>query len=222
MDAFVTLNILQERLIRKLSGGDVPNDSPYDPAFAIEVIRDAMNEELKREILTRRSGDSDDKSAVSQYIYSYTVPVTIDTATRRAKAALPSYFLSLKYNKGIRAVIPLTQSSDILKSMIRIDNPGITSRLPHGDLEQYNQGYYVEGMTIYFMRDIKRDNINQVYIKLLIAAPLTLGWDDPLPLTPESLGRIMDVAEQRMMERVPQDRIADENPNLRSTNEARK
>lgn len=222
MDQFVTLNILQERLIRKLSGGDIPNDTPYDPAFAIEVIRDAMNEELKREILTRRGGDSDDKSAVSQYIYSYSVDVQVDTVTRRAYAALPSYFLSLKYNKGIRAVIPLSASSDILKGMIRIDNPTVTSRLPHADLEQNNQGYYTEGMTVYFMRDIKRDRIDKVYIKLLVAAPITMGWDDPLPLTPESLGRIMDIAEQRMMERVPQDRIADENPNLRATNESRK
>lgn len=221
-DQLMTLNIWQERIIRDLSGGDVPNDTPYDPGFVVEHIRDAINEELKVEILGRRGGDSDDKSKVTQYIYSYTVTVQFDKPTRRAYAALPSYFLSLKYNKGIVAVIPFTPSSNMLKSMVRISNPGVTSQLPHADLEQNNWGYYSEGMKLWFMRDVTRDNITQVLVKLLCAAPITADWDDVLPLTPESIGRISDVVKQRVMMRVPQDRIEDEDPNLRATNEARK
>lgn len=217
---YSTLNILSERVIRDLSGGDIPMESPYDQSHVIEHVRDAMNEELKREILVRRGGDSDDKSAISQYIYTYqNIQVKRDITTRRTYAELPSYFLSLKYNKGIHSVSTMTDS---LNRMIRIANPGVTSKLPHADLEKVNFGYYVEGMTVFWMRDILQERISSVMIKLLIAAPITLGIDDPLPLTPESLGRILDVAKARVQARTPQDRIADEDPNLRQVNESRK
>lgn len=220
MADWVTLTILAERAIRPLVGGDDPNDSPFDMDFVIEECRDAMNQELKMEILSRRGGDSDDKSPIAQFIYTYPgIPVIKDAVTNRVYSELPSYWLSLKYNKGIRSV---SQEKKSLKAMIRISNPSVTAHLPHASLEEDNYGYYIEGMRIYWMRDIKADGINIVMIKLLIAAPITLGVDDPLPLLPEQTGRILDIVRQRISIKSPQDRIEDEDPNLRATNEARK
>lgn len=215
-----TLRILAERATRPLTGGDDPNDSPYDEDFVIEEVRDAMNQELKVEILQRRGGDSDDKSPISQFIYTYTdIEVQKDNTTERVFAELPSHFLSLKYNKGIRSV---SENKKSTLTMIRCANPGVTANLPHADLEQRTFHYYLEGMRVYWLRNILKDGINKVMIKLIVAAPLTLNIDDPLPLLPEQVGRILDIVRARIRPLQPQDRIEDENPNLRSTNEARK
>lgn len=217
---FYTLNKMAELTLRPLDGGDHPDDSPYDFDFVIEELRLAMNEDLKVEILGRRGGDSDDKSPIAQCIYTYTdIDVTFDSKTNRVFAELPSYFLSLKYNKGIRSVSTNTGS---LKPMIKCHNPGVTAHLPHASLEQENYLYYIEGMRVFWMRDIKKDGINKVMIKLMIAAPATIGPDDILPLMPENAARIMEVVRKRISVKAPQDRIADGNPNLRNTNEARK
>ncbi len=213
-----TLNILTERLIRRLSGGDIPDDSPYNPAFVQEEIRDTINEDFKAEILRRRAGDEDDneKGVIPQFIVRYPdIPVLLEASTERVYAELPAYFISMKHNKGIHSVSPMKKQ---LKPMIRVSNPEVTARLPHANLEGQNYLYYVEGMRIYWMRDIKRDKIDKVMIKLQIAASSPSG-DDPLPLLPESIARILDIAAMRVQNKFPQDRLNDGNPNLRALNE---
>lgn len=214
-----TLNILTERVIRRLSGGDIPIDSPYDPAFVKEEIRDTINEDFKAEILRRRAGDEDDKGAITQFIVSYPdIAVQVEASTERVYAELPSYFLSIKHNKGIHSVSAMKKQ---LKPMIRIKHPEVVARLPHANLEGQNYGWYSEGMKIYWMRDIKRDKIDKVMIKLLIAASSPSG-DDPLPLLPESIARILDIATMRVQNKFTQDRLNDNNPNLRALNEQQK
>lgn len=213
-----TLNILTERLIRRLSGGDIPDDSPYNPAFVQEEIRDTINEDFKAEILRRRAGDEDDneKGVIPQFIVAYPdIPVLAELSTERVYAELPAYFISMKHNKGIYSVGPMKKQ---LKPMVRVSNPEVTARLPHANLEGQNYLYYVEGMRVYWMRDIKRDKIDKVMIKLQIAASSPSG-DDPLPLLPESIARILDIAAMRVQNKFPQDRLNDGNPNLRALNE---
>ena len=169
MSELTTIRMIAERVERDLVGGDIPIDSPYDQDYIIEHVRDAMNEDLKVEILQKRGsqGREDDKSAVAQYIATYEVDVQSDKSTNRVFAELPAYFLSLKRQKGIHAVSSAKKS---LKRYIRVYNPGVTSNLPHATLEGVNEGYYIEGMRVFFMRDILRDKINKVLIKLIIAA----------------------------------------------------
>jgi hypothetical protein len=219
---YTTLNILKERVIRGLSGGDIPEDSPYKDEFVIEYIRDAMNADLEMKILQKRGGDEDDKSYVSQYIATYpNIAVEIESSTKRVFAELPGYFLSLKHNRGIHSVHRQAgeNKSVSLVPMIRVHNPGVSINLPHSNYEGTNFGYYLEGMRVYWMRDIIRDGVSHVCIKLLIAAPNSIGLDDPLPILPESIGRILDIVTQRTLNRVVQDRINDNNPNIRAINQ---
>lgn len=141
-----TFNILAEQIIRDLSNGPIPADSPYDPAYVKNHIRNAMEENLKMEILKKRTGDEDDRSPVTQCIFTYTRSVLYDTPTNRAYAELPSYFQALKYNKGIHSVSKL---KDSIHPMIPMNNHMVSSFLPHGDLERLNWGYYVEGMRVF-------------------------------------------------------------------------
>jgi hypothetical protein len=211
-----TLNIGAELIIRDLSGGDIPNDSPYSFEQVIAHLRNAMREDLKLEILTRRSGREDDRTSITQYIATYeNVEVQKESSTFRVYIDLPSAYMSLKHNKGIHAVSPMTKPNE---RMIPVANPGVTSHLRHAELERLNYGFYVEGQRIYWMRDIKSDGIPKVLLKLIIPAPDNLGNDDPLPLLPENFARIMDMVKNRVANRVMNDRLNDGNPNLRVQN----
>ncbi|MGC3945361.1 MAG: hypothetical protein QM762_12745 [Chryseolinea sp.] len=213
-----TLGTLTESIIRDLSGGDIPSDSPYKPEFVVRHICDAMREDLKMEILNRRGGmggKEDDRTAVTQYIATLG-PITVkqDSATARTYIDLPAY-MSLKFNKGIHAI---STEKGSLKRFIPIANPGVTSRLPHGDLERDNFGYYLEGLRAFFMRDLIREKITKLLLKVVQPAPESLGMDDPLPILPENVGRIKEMVKARMVNRIPNDRLNDNNPNLRVTN----
>lgn len=213
---FYTFNILAERIIRDLSNGPISSDSPYDPEYIKLKIRDAMQESLKMEILGKRTGQTDDKEPPTSCIFTYTLDVLIESATHRVYIELPSYFVSLKYNKGIHSVAPVKKS---LHAMIRVQNPTVSSHLPHADLERANYGYYVEGLKVFWMRDIIKDDITRVLVKLVSAAPSNFGDDDVLPLIPENIGTIEDIVKARVQNKGVQDRIADGNPNIRAINE---
>lgn len=218
---FETIFTVAERAVKEISGGDIPNDSPYDMDFVMRTVRDTFNEDVKLEILSRRGGNSDDKSAIVQAIYTYPdLAVEWDNVTKRCFTALPSVFMSLKYNKGIHSI---SKTDGSLQPFIRITNPGVTSHLPHANYETWEQvAYYVEQLTAYYMRDVRRDQLSKVMVKLRVMVPSTLGPDDPLPIIPENMARIVDTVKQRILNKYPQDRIADNDPNLRAANESRK
>lgn len=212
-----TIQILAERVIRRLSGGDIPNDSPYDIDFIKADVRDAMREDLKLEILTSRDQRDNNRGAVTSYLATYPpIKVLFDNVTSRAYITLPEAgYMNLKYNKGIHAV---SNVKTPLKRMIPIANPGVTSNLPHADLERNNFGYYAQGNKIFWMRNILAEQITDVLVILVIPAPESIGDNDILPLLPENISRIIDMVVKRNMPTVPQDRIDDNDPNLRKLN----
>ena len=212
-----TLGTLAERIIRDLSGGDIPSDSPYKFEFVIEHVRDAMAEDLKLEMIQRRGqgGKEDDRSPVTQFIATYPdVAVKVETLTGRSYIDLPTAYPSLKFNKGIYWISKMQS----MKPFIPVAYPSVVLQLSHGDFERDNWGYYAEGLKVFFLRDMTKDEIKKVLLKLIVPAADTLGPDDPLPLLPENVGRIMDTVKQRIQNRALQDRLNDNNPNLRATN----
>jgi len=211
-----TLAMIAERVIRDLSGGDIPSDSPYKMEFVIAHVRDTIREDWKLEMLNRRGGGEDDRTAITQYIATFpNIEVKIETSTFRAYIDLPSNYTSMKFNRGVFAISRMNQPN---KRMIPVANPGVTSQLPHGDFERDNFGYYTEGLKSFFTRDIKKDGIDKVLLKLLVPAPDTWGINDPLPIIPENLGKIMDIIKMRVQNKFPNDRLNDNNPNPRAAN----
>lgn len=218
-----TLREEVELIMRRLSGGDVPDDSPYDRDFVAREYRDAMREDCKMEMKTRRHGDGDDKSPIGQFIATYKVPVATDTESSRAYVGIPDNFLSLKYNKGIHDLLAVDpKSKHLLNSFLPVENPQVSSHLMVGDpemMEGFNT-YYLEGLKLYFTRNIRRDKIEYCFLKLLVPGADKYGLDDALPVLPENAARCRDIVCERMLRPGrPQDRIADANPNLRAVNE---
>lgn len=211
-----TLNILTERVIRQLSGGDVPDDSPYDFEDVMATVIDCLREDMKLEMLQRRGGDEDDRGPVTQAIATYpNIEVKRDDVSGRTYIDLPSAYMSLKYNAGIRGIADMKSP---LTMMIPVTNPSITSRLQHGDFERVNFGYYAEGQKVYWIRDILKERISKVLVKLMVAAPDGSNPDEPLPVVPENVARILDAATKRVLNQFPNDRLNDGNPNIRAAN----
>jgi hypothetical protein len=222
-----TLREEVELIMRRLSGGPVPDDSPYNRNFVAREYRDAMREDCKMEIYRRPRTDGssgDDKALIGQFIATYKVNVEVDTDSKRVFIAVPDNFLSLKYNKGIYDVVIVDpKATHLQNSVFPVHNPQISSHLPVGDPDMMKgfYTYYLEGLRIFFARDIKRDKIDSVYLKLIVPGADKYGWDDALPVLPENAARCRDIVCERMLKpgRIQQDRIADNNPNLRSVNE---
>lgn len=212
-----TLATIAERVIRRLSGGDIPSDSPYKVEFVIADVRDALRADLKLELLERRAGKEDDRTPITQYIATYEdVAILEEKSTYRTFIPIPSNYVSMKHNKGIHWVASM-KTPEI--RMIPVANPSVSRNLPHFNLERQNFGYYVEGMKIYWTRNILKDKHTKALLKLIVPAPDTWGINDPLPLLPENVARIIDgVVARNLNPKVPQERLNDGNPNYRAAN----
>lgn len=219
-----TLREEVELIRRRIAGGDIPDDFPYDEDFVAREYRDAMREDCAAVEKTKRSsgdgGREDDKSPIAQFIYTYKVEVIVDPLSKRICADIPDDFMRMKWNRGVHAVHPLKPESKHLEAAMLYDhNPEVSAHLPIGNAEGF-YSYYIEGFKIFFPRDIKRDGVNHVLVKIILPAPSSFGMDDRLPVIPENVIRIRDLVIQRLMyPGKPQDRIADGNPNLRAVNE---
>lgn len=214
-----TLATEAERIIRELSGGDIPNDSPYKVEFVVLALRDGYREDLRLELLERRNGESEDKSAPGIYWATFIgdgtgIPLQEDSLTKRIYIDLPSTNMSLKYGKDIR----VSNVATPMLEMIPVANPGVTMHLRHSTYEKKNYGYYQEGKRLYWMRNVMRDGMRKVILKMLIPAPDTWGLNDPLPVLAANVARVREMVKQRILNRLPQDRLNDNNPNLRVTN----
>jgi len=216
-----TLRALAERAIREISGGDIPADSPYDIDYAIETARDIINADLKVERLRRR-GESDDRTPISQFICTYDgadekgLDIEYTDDERRSYITTPDNFLSIERNKGVHAVKFWDKNSRRWVNMIPIHHTGVAQQTPGFSLEGKNFGYTIEGLRIYFTHDVRRKGITKVMLQLIVAAPQSgFTADDVIPMLPESKLRYVQTIKEAILNKFPQDRIADNSPNNR-------
>lgn len=208
----VTLKEFSWEIIRILSGGQQSKDTEYDVRYVSELIRTAMNEVIPMEVIRKRSL-ADDRTAIRMYIASYpNIKIQYDDATNRSYANIPEFYQSMVYGKGVYGVSFMDKPYD---PMIPQHNPEVSSRISAGSL-QGKVGYSVEGYKIWWNKKMggKGKDAIQVLIRLVVAAPDTIGLDDNLPIIPEQKALIQDRVLQWIRQEGIQDKIADENKDL--------
>lgn len=198
----ITLNQLSTEVIRTMSGGDQSIESKIQRREVIVRIRQVLNEMLKVELLNHRSEGT--RLPVSQYIGTYPGLVVQEVGDQK-HLELPETFLGLPYNKGIYALYPDNRPKS---QIIRRNNPYVSNGLASKYLEG-SEGYWTEGFKVYF--DDPEFSHKKVTAKLVIAAPDTIGKDDPLPITPEMQSQAIRAVTQDMMlqKAIPEDQIND-------------
>lgn len=206
----ITLKKMAALVHRILDGGQSNTDSEYDFRYTMSLIRSSINETLAVMPFKRR-GESDDRTQEKMYIATYPkIEVKYDTATERCFADLPDTFASQSYNRGIHQVSAMDKP---LEPMIQKLNPTVSGALPCGGL-QGRVGFYSEGLRIFWDTPIKEIGFRKVIIKLIIAAPSSLGEDDPLPITPGQENVIRDRVIEMYRGEGIQDKVVDSNKDI--------
>lgn len=207
----ITLRQIAGQVHRILNGGQANTDSEYDDRYTVLLIRSAINNILAiQQIMTKRQ-IADDRSLEKMYIATYpSISVQNDSTTERSYAELPDFYISLPYNRGLVQVSAMDKP---LEPMIQIPYPSVSNTLPCGQL-QGRKGYYVEGLRIYWDELINKKAVQKVLVKLLVAAPDSIGINDPLPITPEQITRVREMVIAEYRQEGVQDKIVDSNKDI--------
>lgn len=207
-----TLRKFSWEIMRILSGGQQSKDTEFDTRYVSELIRTAMNEVVPIEVIRKRS-QADDRSAIRMYIASYpSIAVQYDAVTKRSYAEIPEFYQSMVYGRGVYAV---SFNDKPHETMIQCLNPEATQGLRAANLET-RLGYSVEGLRIWWDKKLGKTgkDAEKVLIRLIIAAPSTIGLDDTLPIIPEQKAMIQDRVLAWLRDEGIQDKISDENKDL--------
>lgn len=193
----VTLRSIAFTHIDRFSGSDRATTSDLSVQDVIFRIRMICNELLKPEYITKYQDN--DRSAIAQCIVSYELTLVNDPDC--AYITLPDFYLNLPYSRGLHRIFQ--------RAMNLQGNPTDTefalSLFPAIGLKTRTARYsginicWIEGFKVKFYSLYAEPGTanNKIIVQLIVAAPDSVGEDDPLPIMPEMVTKIWDrLAEQ--------------------------
>lgn len=188
-----TKNILAEQ-IQRLYARFIDKDNVSDVIDLREVkllLAQSINKVLKLQVSESFKAGQVDVPKCS--LIEYTCAVTSDTVNNRSSITLPAIPLTLPLDMGIWSIaatsaamtpyIPLPA-----QDVIVFQGTNVSA------LEQ-QVGYYVQGKTVYFTKDITlsaNGSISNVKVNLLVSDFSQIGDTDLLPISPEVESAIIE------------------------------
>jgi hypothetical protein len=196
-----TLRKLTAQAIRQASGGDVANESVYDERYVAERMRQLLNEILFEKIMTERR-----KEPVYQYLYRY--EVSPDKSTYYATVELEDFYIDLPRNRGIYSVSPKDDDyGGEYNTYKRRLSPSVSRNLKCGQLEG-QVGWWPEGNKV--ILHPKPKVADTVVVKVQLAAPMSIGMDDRLPMLPEQQNNLINQMVAILLNTPPEDTVINE------------
>lgn len=204
-----TKSIMAQQVIRRISGGDQPNDSQLDRREVIRVLCQIINDRVKINFFENyKLGEPGIDGA---YVATYkNVAVSFDSDTNEFYSLIPAAYAALPNGRGIRQVSSMKNQ----KKAFIIRKSGcnsIYSNLPAGKLEG-RVGVYPEGRKLIYTTDMNKSGVKKVLIKLAVGAPDSIGENDELPLDAAAEKSVIDEAIAFFREPVMQDKLNNNNP----------
>lgn len=192
----ITLRKLAWQYIDEMTGGRQSQDSTLDDRMVALEIRAILNELIKPEYYTKYA--QGDRSAITQCIATYkNIPIKKDEDLDAFYSDLPEFYIALPYNKGVHSVIMADRRNQVPIPLVRRNTPGVSYNTDVFQMIR-KKSYYVEGLKVYYdSRDIDTKK-NKAIIKLIVAAPDSIGLDDPLPILPEHQAEVLRRLRQKV------------------------
>ena len=179
---FTTKNKISEQILRRLSGGDVSDDTEFDKREIILLVEQALAELVKEQYI--KTLIVAETSVDPKYISVFkNVAIKKDTDLNLTFSESPHPYMDLHMDKGIHMVSMMKNQSDPFIPQ-RNGNVALYDKSPAKDMEG-RIGYWPEANRIYYSRDLIKIGCDKVLIKLIVPSPSELGDDDPYPIGPD-------------------------------------
>lgn len=197
---------LAEQISLKLYGGAPKNSSPVQMPDIILAVGQTCNILLK----TQHFSDMTLGENAPQNLMIATYPkVTLTTfGGKRAKCTLPAMPVGLIRNMGVWQVSTSPYFDCLLIPIMSGQWDLLRGQSIISDL-MGQTGYEIDGTQLTTTKDLTIDNIDGLYIRLLITDISTLSDYDPLPIPADMEGIVIDTVYKSFMPVQPPIRIVD-------------
>lgn len=187
----ITLRQIAVTHIDRFSGGDRKTGSELSIQDIVLKARGICNELLKTEYIGKMT--EGDRSAITNCIATYQLTLLNDGQS--AYVILPDFYLSLPYNRGVHRIFQYakkakgepTETDFTLAHFPAVNLKTRTARKPGLNM-CWIEGYKLKFYKVY----AEPDKTNTINVQLIVAAPDSIGEDDPLPIPPELVIRVYD------------------------------
>ena len=223
-----TIKGISERILRILNGGNVQKDSQFHQLDIEYMVRDMAATLIKADWFNERNEGG--VNIDSRYVFTFSgIEVKVDEITKENYVDVPvDSYIKLPRGQGIHSVRPDPSGTNAertkyseLKAFIPIpiDFEDIFYALPAGSLEQ-QYGWMVRGNKIFFTKRAGKTlieyDISKVIVRVVTTDPKAIAYNEPLPLSSESVERLFKEVLNIFTSGKPQlvDVINDDNPNI--------
>tara|TARA_B100000780_G_scaffold275105_1_gene241152 strand:- start:606 stop:1244 length:639 start_codon:yes stop_codon:yes gene_type:complete len=181
----ITKGKLTDQILRLFSGGILSDDKDITRDDISLLVGQVINRLLKTEHLAvnMQSGEMfPPHTLVTTYIVNVSAPSVL---VPYAHAPLPTFPISLPRNMGVWSVSDTSCSNEYIP--IQTGQYSLVNQQDQLKFLETHSGYWAEGTSIYFTRDITASpyNVKKVRVQLLIVDPSILGEYDYLAIPAE-------------------------------------
>jgi len=194
----VTLKQLAATIIDRGVGGDKENKSEFTYQDVIFKLRTILNEILKP--IYFEKWNENDRSAITQCIASYELTLTNDPDC--AYILLPDFYMALPFNRGIHRIYQRAMKASgnpTGTEFVLSHNPAVNLKTRTARYAGINiawvEGFKIKFYNLYAEPQGANPNVpgtNKVIVQLIVAAPDSIGENDPLPIMPEMIDKVYD------------------------------
>lgn len=186
-----TLRQLAHVGIGRIQGGDRKTSSEISVQDIIFKLRGICNEFLKADYVTKYADA--DRGAIAQCIASFELDLENDPDC--AFVEISDLPINLAFNRGLhrvfqRSLHPSGDPTD--KEFTVVGQPAIqlktrTARMPELNI-CWQEGFKIKFFNVF----AEPDTTDKIIVQLIVAAPSSIGENDPLPIPPEWEPKIID------------------------------
>lgn len=200
----MTLDILTERIMRVLAGGDVTDDFPWDPKDISSAIGTFRDEDID---LQYRINSGETKMLPGELLSTFVnIQPNKDSERDEYYLDIPVSWARLPKNRGLYQISLMKDRANALIP-VGMGFESIYGKARAGHLEG-NAAFYTEGKRIYLMGEIDPD---MKFLIRAVAKTSDLPADMEIPMTSDMEARVMERVIA-MFSNPQQDEINDNRP----------
>jgi len=203
---FNKLDQMSELVMRKLNGGNITKDSPWDSREIRLHVENALNNKLLFDI---RENMGETMETIGQYIVTFTnVGVQWDNARKVSYVDMPARYISLPRNRGLFSIGSMTDQTN---KYIPIMAGGSNFNTTDTPLLQGKIGYEPQGNQAIFTTDLTNGGAD-LNVKVMVQLVIAADGDKFKVFVPANIeAEVIDYVYQSMANKKPEDKINDNN-----------
>ncbi|MGL5135148.1 MAG: hypothetical protein ACRC78_21665 [Planktothrix sp.] len=197
---------IAEQILRRLQGGNLTKDTPWDLREIMADINQERDNRIKLDFLQNKAQDI--REINGDYILPYKgVVIALDADLNQHYSILPKRVIKLDNDLGVYSIAPMT-TPYITWARMANGHPSLIRGLPFANLEG-RAGFEVRNTRVYYYGTLPATPTSVTVLMNLVVVSEALGDTEEFLAPPEVINEIIQAVFEKRSQRKMPDKVLD-------------